>query len=243
MSISRCSTNAGNTTAFPTPEDLGFLDFSTFQVVLVVKNPPANYKRHSFNPWVGQISWRRNWQPTPVFLPGESHGQRSLAGYSPQGRKESDMTKYACTTTGIKLEFIFVVLTEQSQRPNPAMMSKPCHDIQTLPRTISLTSPGSGRWPGSHRVSLQTLGIPYPSPEAPNLAWGLARHEKNWNNAFATWIIFRPPKESADLVNLKRSGSVCRSYTNQYIHWKPLLMWGIKSACVMWRFHKRLCWH
>ena len=41
------------------------------------------HKRHEFNPWVGKIPWRRAWQPTPVFLPGESHGQRSLAGYSP----------------------------------------------------------------------------------------------------------------------------------------------------------------
>ena len=46
-----------------------------------------------FNPWVGKIPWRRKWQPIPVFLPGESHGQRSLVGYSPQGRKESDMTE------------------------------------------------------------------------------------------------------------------------------------------------------
>ena len=37
--------------------------------------------------------WRRKWQPTPVFLPGKSHGQRSLVGYSPQGCKESDMTE------------------------------------------------------------------------------------------------------------------------------------------------------
>ena len=41
----------------------------------------------------GKIPWRRKWQPTAVFLPGESHGQRSLAGYSPSGHKESDMTK------------------------------------------------------------------------------------------------------------------------------------------------------
>ena len=40
-------------------------------------------KRHGFNPWVGKIPWIREWQPTPVLLPGESHGQRSLAGYSP----------------------------------------------------------------------------------------------------------------------------------------------------------------
>ena len=44
-----------------------------------------------FNPWVGKISWRRKWQPTPVFLPGESHGRKSLVG-SPWGCKESDMT-------------------------------------------------------------------------------------------------------------------------------------------------------
>ena len=41
-----------------------------------------------FIPWVGKIPWRRKWQPTPVFLPGESHGQRSLADYSPWGHKE-----------------------------------------------------------------------------------------------------------------------------------------------------------
>ena len=39
------------------------------------------------------ISWSRKWQPTPVFLPGESHGQRSLSGYSPWGHKESDTTE------------------------------------------------------------------------------------------------------------------------------------------------------
>ena len=43
--------------------------------------------------WVRMIPWRREWQPTPVFLPGESHGQRSLAGYSPQGHKELDTTE------------------------------------------------------------------------------------------------------------------------------------------------------
>ena len=40
-------------------------------------------KRRGFDPWVGKIPWRRAWQPTPVFLPGKSHGQRSLVGYSP----------------------------------------------------------------------------------------------------------------------------------------------------------------
>ena len=53
------------------------------------KDPPANAgdvrdaREYSFDPWVGKIPWQRAWQPTPVFLPGESCGQRSLAGYSP----------------------------------------------------------------------------------------------------------------------------------------------------------------
>ena len=46
-----------------------------------------------FNPWVRKMSWRRKWQPTPVFLPGKSHGWRSLVGYSPWGCKESDTTE------------------------------------------------------------------------------------------------------------------------------------------------------
>ena len=44
-------------------------------------------RRPGFDPWVGKIPWRRAWQPTPVFLPGESHGQRSLVGYSLWGHK------------------------------------------------------------------------------------------------------------------------------------------------------------
>ena len=43
--------------------------------------------------WVGKIPWRRVWQPAPVFLPREFHGQRSMADYSPQGRKELDTTE------------------------------------------------------------------------------------------------------------------------------------------------------
>ena len=57
------------------------------------KEPACNsgdIRRHKFDPWVGKIPWRRAWQPTLVFLPGESHGQRSLVGYSPWGHKELD---------------------------------------------------------------------------------------------------------------------------------------------------------
>ena len=60
------------------------------------------HKRCGFDPWIRKTPWRRAWQHTPVFLPGESHGQRSLVGYSPWGRRESDMTEH----TGTQMQII-----------------------------------------------------------------------------------------------------------------------------------------
>ena len=59
------------------------------------------HKRHRFDPWVEKIPWRKAWQPSPVFLSGEPHGQRSLEGYSPWGRKrvEYDWRDLARTHT------------------------------------------------------------------------------------------------------------------------------------------------
>ena len=86
---------------FPGPASIGFIH------KYIWGSPTAQQQRihlqcrgHrtcGFNPWVRKIPWRRAWQPTPVFFPGESHGQRSLAGYSPQGCNELDATEHACT--------------------------------------------------------------------------------------------------------------------------------------------------
>ena len=68
----------------------------------MVKNPPANAGDAGdcgFNPWVKTIPWRRKWQPTPVFWPGKSDGQRSLEGYSPWGCEESDMAERLSTVS------------------------------------------------------------------------------------------------------------------------------------------------
>ena len=62
----------------------------------MAKNLPVMWETW-FDPWVGKIPWRRAWQPSPVFLPGEFHGQRSLAGYSLWGYKESDTTERLST--------------------------------------------------------------------------------------------------------------------------------------------------
>ena len=56
-------------------------------------------QRCRFDPWMGKIPWRRQWQPTPVFLPGKFHGQRCLVDYSPWSHKESDTTERAHTHT------------------------------------------------------------------------------------------------------------------------------------------------
>ena len=61
-------------------------------VAQVVKNL-LQCRRPRVQSWVRKIPGRRKWQPTPVFLPGESHGQRSLSGYSPWAPKELDTTK------------------------------------------------------------------------------------------------------------------------------------------------------
>ena len=64
-----------------------------------VKESACQCKRCRFDPLVGKIPWRRKWQPTLVFLPGKSHGQRSLAVYSLWGHKVSHMTQQLTTTT------------------------------------------------------------------------------------------------------------------------------------------------
>ena len=58
-------------------------------------NPPASIGDAGFSPWVGKIPWSSKWQLTPVFLPGEFYGQRSLVGYSSWAHKKSDTTEHA----------------------------------------------------------------------------------------------------------------------------------------------------
>ena len=75
-----------NPLSLKTIPPLFLFHFRASQVVLVVKNLPARagrHKRHEFDPWVGKVPWMSARQPTPVLLPGESCGQRSLVGYGP----------------------------------------------------------------------------------------------------------------------------------------------------------------
>ena len=56
------------------------------------KETTCQCRRQRFDSWIRKIPWRRKWQPTPAFLPGKSHGQRNLVGYSQRGSEELDMT-------------------------------------------------------------------------------------------------------------------------------------------------------
>ena len=69
------------------------LPWSGFPGGSAVKNPLTNAGHVRLIPGFGEIPLKRKWQPTPVFLPGEPGGQRSLVGYSPWGLKESDITE------------------------------------------------------------------------------------------------------------------------------------------------------
>ena len=62
-------------------------------------------KRCGFDPWIRKMPWSRKWQPTPVVLPGEFHGQRGLMGYSPRGCKEYDAVEHY-PTVNIKFQII-----------------------------------------------------------------------------------------------------------------------------------------
>ena len=79
--------------------------------------------------------WRRKWQPTPVFLPGKSHGQRSLAGYSPWGRKESDTTERANN-----LVFSWAGPEARCAQANASVLTPPRHLPSPPPHVLSLHS-------------------------------------------------------------------------------------------------------
>ena len=68
-------------------------------------------KRHRFDPWVGKIPWRRKWQPSPVFLPGKSHGQRSLEGYHPWDCKDLDTAEHSHTQDRAKRMVAAILVT------------------------------------------------------------------------------------------------------------------------------------
>ena len=89
-------------------------------------------KSRTFNSWVGKIPWSRKSPPDPIFLPGKSHGQRSLVGYSPWGGKESDLvTKHTHNFSismlkGLLPGQLFCFQTSSQQIPHITLTAGPC---------------------------------------------------------------------------------------------------------------------
>ena len=92
--------------------------------------PCGSLRRHDFCLWVGKIPWRRAWQPTPVFLSGESHAQRSLAGYSPQGLKGTDTPE--ATQHWQDTAHFRKIPWRRAWQPTPVFLSGESHEQRSL---------------------------------------------------------------------------------------------------------------
>ena len=119
--------------------------------------------RPGFNPWVGEILWRRKWQPTLVLLPGKSRGQRSMVGYSPQGHKESDTTDRLHFTNinmflHLKdiLQSVWLKKKKKKKTSNPYVRHGPAKqkERQALPTMLE----GLPWWSSGYESSLQCRG-------------------------------------------------------------------------------------
>ena len=109
------------------------------QALIVVKTPPQcrRLRRCGLDLWVRKIPWRRAWQPAAVFLPGESRGQRSLAGHSPWGRRGSDATERLSTAACVSLRrYIFSLESFKRQTPCATIL-KYAHESFIGTRTFS----------------------------------------------------------------------------------------------------------
>ena len=116
------------------------------------KEPTCQCRRHKrrrFESWVRKVPWRRKWQPPPVFLPGESHGRRSLAGYSPRGRKESNTTERLSAHPHASPQNILPAsLAYRTQRPGPGLglgVLKTCHSEERRRRKRRKKGVGKGK--------------------------------------------------------------------------------------------------
>ena len=127
------------------------------------KESTCQCRRREFDPWVRKVPWRRTGQPTPVLLPGESHGQRSLAGYSPWDCKESDKTKVTERTA--HLVFLLSDSGAPGSQPCPASLSLLtaglCQEATVTPPLLAcLEAPSlhTGPWAPGHKDDSRALG-------------------------------------------------------------------------------------
>ena len=121
------------------------------------KESTCQCRRPGFDPRAGKIPWRRKWHSTPVFLPGELHGQRNLAGYRPWGRKESDMTEHTHK------------ISKSKWAGARSPMSRGRHGCVTAPRAGSRVALRGAGQPPQPRALPTLAPPPSPSPLTPGM--------------------------------------------------------------------------
>ena len=99
----------------------------TFLIVMTGEGKEAAIGISTFDSWVGKIPWRREWQPTPVFLPGEFHGQRSLVGYSSSGHKELDTTEQLTHTHRERPGLLLTTYNAKDSHHSKELSGQECH--------------------------------------------------------------------------------------------------------------------
>ena len=156
------------------------LPLLTFLVAEMVKVSPCNAADPGSIP-IGKIPWRRKWQPVPVFLPGESHGQRNLVDYSPWGHKESDTTE--------RLHFHFLPLYNELLKAECARTHSPkrkrgLRQMLGAPgRTRAQPGPPVGKW---HRAALMRGKIS--EGRAPPGTRALVESGQQWACSLGWWL-------------------------------------------------------
>ena len=150
------------------------------------KESACQFRRHEFDLWIWKIPWRRKWQPTPAFLPGKFHGQRSMVGCSPWGHKESDTTEWLNTHTHTHSGYKECSLNDLSSPENIK------YDKRLHPGTNEPSYCGS--WPGFPSFHHQTLGCHNQSPphlSIWNSTWRGTLTKIDWINCTQT-VVWEP---------------------------------------------------
>ena len=172
--------------------------------------PCRRHKKHEFNPWVRKIPWRRAWQPTSVFLPGESYGQRSLLGDSLWGHKELDMTEWLQGRGGTR------ILTQICLIPKALLVSytlKTLIFVMSFPYLLLLNLIHACLLNHFSLVRLfETLwNVAHKAP----LSLGFSRQEY-WSG-----LLYPPPGESSwsgDWTHFSYVSCICRWFLYHWCH-------------------------
>ena len=178
--------------------------------------------RPRFDPWVGKIPWRRKWQPTPVLLPGKSHGWRSMVGYSPWGLKESDTTKSDFTSLPSELPGKPLGVKVKGVTPPSSLWFLdphvlPCETLQRIKR-IDLRCPGH---PGGWCLILASGRLWAGASAVPSIgqSCSLRLAASGWCGIWRNWWI------------LQSCGFSCVLFVVKQVTWSDMIaMWILASV-------------